>query len=109
MTTSRRTQLIRPMPEFDGMHDTWPRGGRLRAVREAAGKYRERFITQGQAKAIKSLDVAAPYPARFAFQNYSVNMCRRSVKHAALAGTPLFEENYTTLGSRPGRLPYTHP
>ena len=26
----------RPIPEFDGVHDGWPRGERLRAVRSAA-------------------------------------------------------------------------
>src|SRR5699024_7145509 len=37
--------------------------------------YRQRFLAQGQVKAIKSIDlVAAPYPARFAFQGYSVNL-----------------------------------
>ncbi len=74
MTTSQNTDL-RPIPEFDGVHDVWPRGDRLEAVRSAAVRYRERFLTQGQVKAIKSIDlVAAPYPARFAFQGYSVNI-----------------------------------
>ncbi|MFE3544092.1 hypothetical protein ACFXK0_14110 [Nocardia sp. NPDC059177] len=70
-----RNSTVRPIPEFEGVHDVWPRGKRLEAVREAALTYRERFLKQGQVKAIKSFDIAAaPYPARFAFQGYSVNV-----------------------------------
>lgn len=65
--------VARPIPEFEGVHDIWPRGERLKAVRAAAERYRERFLTQGQATAVKSVDIAAaPYPTRFAFQGYSV-------------------------------------
>ncbi|TQF74012.1 hypothetical protein FK531_04935 [Rhodococcus spelaei] len=72
--TDPPTTAVRPIPEFDGVHDVWPRGARLEAVRDAALRYRERFLTQGQVRAIKSVDIAAaPYPARFAFQGYSVN------------------------------------
>ena len=77
MTTSNhsgsRTDLVRPIPEFAGVHDVWPRGARLEAVRDAAERYRERFLAQGQIEAIKSFDIAAaPYPQRFAFQGYSI-------------------------------------
>ncbi|WP_137723776.1 hypothetical protein [Prescottella subtropica] len=66
---------VRPIPEFDGVHDVWPRGARLAAVREAAAKYRDRFLSQGQVTAIKSVDIAtAPYPSRFAFQGYSISV-----------------------------------
>ncbi|WP_188487899.1 hypothetical protein [Williamsia phyllosphaerae] len=66
-------RVIRPIPEFEGVHEIWPRGKRLEAVREAATSYRERFVAQGQVRAIKSFDIAAaPYPQRFAFQGYSV-------------------------------------
>ncbi|MFD4295397.1 hypothetical protein ACFWQG_19505 [Rhodococcus sp. NPDC058532] len=68
------TDIVRPIPEFQGVHDIWPRGDRLEAVRDAAVRYRKRFLAQGQVKAIKSIDIAAaPYPARFAFQGYSIN------------------------------------
>ncbi|MFE3556191.1 hypothetical protein ACFXKW_15160 [Streptomyces sp. NPDC059193] len=68
------TPDVRPIPEFAGVHEIWPRGDRLKAVRTAAERYRERFAAQGQVRAIKSFDIAAaPYPARFAFQGYSVN------------------------------------
>ncbi|WP_405147202.1 hypothetical protein OG308_26535 [Nocardia salmonicida] len=73
MTTTDARGDVRPIPEFAGVHDVWPRGDRLEAVREAAGRYRERFLRQGQVRAIKSFDIAAaPYPQRFAFQGYSI-------------------------------------
>ncbi|WP_405512610.1 hypothetical protein [Streptomyces canus] len=59
---------LRPIPEFDGVHDVWPRGDRLRAVRRAAATYRERFVQQGRIHAVRSFDIAAaPYPTRFGF------------------------------------------
>ncbi len=58
----------RVIPEFDGVHDVWPRGKRLAAVREAATAYKARFKSQGQIHAVRSVDVAtAPYPTGFAF------------------------------------------
>lgn len=58
----------RTIPEFDGVHDVWPRGARLEAVREAAAAYKERFKSQGEVRAVKSVDIAAaPYPTSFAF------------------------------------------
>ena len=75
MSISVPAQATRPIPEFEGVHDIWPRGKRLEAVREAARNYRERFLSQGQVAAIKSVDIAAaPYPARFAFQGYAVQL-----------------------------------
>ncbi|UQS29067.1 hypothetical protein J5J01_18900 [Streptomyces fradiae] len=60
----------RPIPEFDGVHDVWPRGKRLAAVRRAAAAYKERFKAQGQVRAVKSVDIAAaPYPVAYAFHN----------------------------------------
>ncbi|HJE91714.1 MAG TPA: hypothetical protein K8V11_11980 [Dietzia timorensis] len=60
----------RTIPEFEGVHDVWPRGKRLDAVREAAEKYKRRFKEQGQVTAVKSVDVAgAPYPVNYAFND----------------------------------------
>lgn len=60
----------RSIPEFDGVHDIWPRGDRLEAVRAAATAYKARFVRQGQVRAVKSVDVAAaPYPVNYAFDN----------------------------------------
>lgn len=82
--TATESTTLRPIPEFEGVHDIWPRGKRLEAIREAARNYRERFLTQGQVRAVKSFDIAAaPYPAQYAFQNYSVPLylssCRGTV------------------------------
>jgi hypothetical protein len=60
----------RPIPEFDGVHDVWPRGERLRAVRDAASAYKVRFKEQGTVRAVRSIDIAAaPYPVKYAFNN----------------------------------------
>lgn len=60
----------RSIPEFHGVHDVWPRGERLRAVREAATAYKARFKEQGQIRAVKSVDIAAaPYPVNYAFHD----------------------------------------
>lgn len=60
----------RSIPEFEGVHDVWPRGERLAAVREAAAAYKVRFKKQGQIRAVKSIDVAAaPYPVGYAFHD----------------------------------------
>ena len=36
--TTTTADGLRPIPEFDGVHDVWPRGARLQAVREAAAR-----------------------------------------------------------------------
>ncbi|NLU63093.1 hypothetical protein HCA61_12560 [Rhodococcus sp. HNM0563] len=60
----------RTIPEFEGVHDVWPRGERLKAVRRAAQMYKQRFTSQGRIRAIKSVDIAAaPYPVEYAFHN----------------------------------------
>ena len=76
----RTRQLVDPptfreIPEFNGVYDTWPRGDRLEAIREAARRYHERFSTSGTVLGVKSFDIAAaPYPAQYAFQNYSMHL-----------------------------------
>jgi hypothetical protein len=60
----------RTIPEFDGVHDVWPRGERLRALRAAAAAYKTRFTDQGQVRAVRSVDIAAaPYPVKYAFHD----------------------------------------
>ena len=60
----------RTIGEFDGVHDIWPRGKRLAAIRAAATEYKKRFKAQGQVRAVQSVDVAgAPYPVNYAFDN----------------------------------------
>ncbi|WP_132992702.1 hypothetical protein [Gordonia zhaorongruii] len=67
----RLTQIgARSIPEFDGVHDVWPRGDRLNAVRDAAAAYKKRFKEQGVIRAAKSVDIAAaPYPVNYAFHD----------------------------------------
>ena len=63
----------RPIPEFEGVHDVWPRGDRLDAVRAAAAAYKSRFKRQGEVLAVKSVDIAAaPYPVKFAFHGAAI-------------------------------------
>ena len=65
---SPETLGIRPFHEFDEAQDTWPRGDRPAALRQAAEAFRERFKGQGQVRAIRTVDlVAAGYPTLFAF------------------------------------------
>jgi hypothetical protein len=60
---------LRPVPEFDGVYETWPRGDRPAAIREAAGAFRERFATsENRVHGVRTVDIAsAPYPLKFAF------------------------------------------
>jgi hypothetical protein len=72
MTTTSSTHDLaaigaRPVDEFTGVHDVWPRGERLAAVRAAAAAFKPRF-KQGTVRAVRSVDIAAaPYPVAFAF------------------------------------------
>ena len=64
----------RHVPEFDGVHDVWPRGDRLEAVRSAAAAYHERFAAQGEVHAVRSYDIAAAsYPTKFAFHSAAIS------------------------------------
>lgn len=63
----------RPIPELEGVHEVWPRGNRLEAVREAAAAFKRRFSSQGEVRAVKSVDIAAaPYPTGFAFHGAAI-------------------------------------
>jgi hypothetical protein len=59
---------INPREEFAGVDEVWPRGERLEAIREAAGRFRERFATpENRVRAVKTVDLAAAgYPTSFA-------------------------------------------
>ncbi len=60
----------RPIPEFDGVREIWPRGERLDAIRAATTAYKKRFVQQGRVRAVQSIAVAgAPYPVKYAFDN----------------------------------------
>jgi hypothetical protein len=65
---SPETVGLRPALDFVEAHATWPRGERPAALREAARGFRERFTSQGQVRAVRTVDlVSAGYPASFAF------------------------------------------
>src|SRR5436305_5857950 len=59
---------FRPILEFEGVYDIWPRGNRPEAIRRAGDAFKRRFKAQGEVLGVKSVDIAtAPYLAQFAF------------------------------------------
>jgi hypothetical protein len=58
-----------PFHEFDEANQTWPRGERPAAIREAAAEFRARFaIPDNRVRAVRTVDIAsAGYPLKFAF------------------------------------------
>jgi hypothetical protein len=67
--TSPEAIGLQPFHEFDEANDTWPRGDRPAAIREAAAAFRERFATpENRVRGVRTVDIAsAPYPVKFAF------------------------------------------
>jgi hypothetical protein len=60
---------LKPFHEFDDANDTWPRGDRPAAIREAAAEFRARFATpENRIRGMRTIDIAsAGYPLKFAF------------------------------------------
>jgi hypothetical protein len=60
---------LRPFREFEDANETWPRGDRPAAIREAAAEFRARFATpDNRVRAARTIDIAsAGYPLKFAF------------------------------------------
>ncbi len=59
---------FRPIPEFSGQDQIWPRGRQLAEIRRSASEFNRRFKRSGQVVAAQSVDlVAAAYPSTFAF------------------------------------------
>ena len=60
---------LKPFHEFDHANDTWPRGDRPAAIREAAAEFRARFATpENRVRGVRTIDIAsAGYPLKFAF------------------------------------------
>ena len=60
---------LKPAHEFDQAHETWPRGKRPAAIREAASEFRARFaVPENRILGVRTVDIAsAAYPLRFAF------------------------------------------
>jgi hypothetical protein len=60
---------LKPFHEFDEANETWPRGDRPAAIREAAAEFRGRFATaDNRVRAVRTVPIAsAGYPLKFAF------------------------------------------
>jgi hypothetical protein len=60
---------LKPFHEFDEANETWPRGDRPAAIREAAAEFRARFATaENRVRAVRTVPIAsAGYPLKFAF------------------------------------------
>jgi hypothetical protein len=60
---------LKPFHEFDEANETWPRGDRPAAIREAAAEFRARFaVPENRVRAVRTIDIAsAGYPVKFAF------------------------------------------
>src|SRR3954454_12594488 len=65
---------VRPFTEFDDANDTWPRGDRPAAIREAAAEFRARFATpENRVRGVRTVDIAsAGYPLKFAFGGWAI-------------------------------------
>jgi hypothetical protein len=60
---------LKPFDEFAEANETWPRGDRPAAIREAAAEFRARFATpENRIRGVRTVDIAsAAYPVKFAF------------------------------------------
>jgi hypothetical protein len=60
---------LKPFHEFDQANETWPRGDRPAAIREAASEFRARFaVPENRIRGVRTVDLAAAgYPVKFAF------------------------------------------
>jgi len=63
----------RPIPEFAGTADVWPRGARLEAIRTATVAFRRRFLGAGRIRALATHPIAASsYPTRCALHGAAI-------------------------------------
>jgi hypothetical protein len=60
---------LTPLHEFDEANETWPRGERPAAIRDAASAFRGRFaVPENRIRGVRTVDIAsAGYPVKFAF------------------------------------------
>src|ERR671931_2774292 len=65
---------LKPFHDFDAANETWPRGDRPAAIREAATEFRARFATpDNRVRAVRTVNIAsAGYPVKFAFGGAAV-------------------------------------
>jgi hypothetical protein len=96
---------IRPIAEFDGVYDVWPRGDRLDAIRDAARQFRQRFaIDENRVRAVKTVDLAsAGYPVEFAFHGAAkgINPFINILNRLVVVQFEDFDGNLKTLAWEP--------
>ena len=82
---------LRPFAEFDAANETWPRGDRPAAIREAAAEFRARFATpENRVDAVRTVDIAsAPYPLKFGFGGAARGVESLHQHHQPAPGRPV--------------------
>jgi hypothetical protein len=96
---------LKPFHEFDEANETWPRGDRPAAIREAAVEFRARFATaDNQVRAARTVPIAsAGYPLKFAFGGAAMgpNPYINIVNRLQVIQYEDFEGNLRTLAYEP--------
>jgi hypothetical protein len=96
---------LRPFHEFDEANETWPRGDRPAAIREAAAEFRARFATEeNRVRAVRTVDIAAAgYSLKFAFGGAAIgpNPYINIINRLQVVQFEDFEGNLRTLAYEP--------
>jgi hypothetical protein len=96
---------LRPFHEFDEANETWPRGDRPAAIREAAAEFRARFaVADNRVRAVRTVDIAsAGYPLKFAFGGAAIgpNPYVNIINRLQVIQYEDFEGNLRTLAYEP--------
>jgi hypothetical protein len=96
---------LRPFHEFDEANETWPRGDRPAAIREAAAEFRARFaLADNRVRAVRTVDIAsAGYPLKFAFGGAAIgpNPYVNIINRLQVVQYEDFEGNLRTLAYEP--------
>jgi hypothetical protein len=96
---------LKPFHEFDEANDTWPRGDRPTAIREAAAEFRARFATEeNRVRAVRTVDIAAAgYSLKFAFGGAAIgaNPYINIINRLQVVQFEDFDGNLRTLAYEP--------
>jgi hypothetical protein len=96
---------LKPFDEFTEANQTWPRGDRPAAIREAASQFRARFATpENRIRGVRTVDIAsAAYPVKFAFGGaaHSVNPYVNFINRLAVVQYEDFDGELRTLVYEP--------
>jgi hypothetical protein len=96
---------LKPFHEFDEANETWPRGDRPAAIREAAAEFRARFASEdNRVRAVKTVPIAsAGYPLKFAFGGAArgANPIINIINRLQVIQYEDFEGNLRTLAYEP--------